>query len=195
MKYLIILFLSTILGFINTSSTVDKLQKKFEELNYFQADFVQLSNNEVGLKGKFYFAQKNKYRIELSNNTIISDGNSIWNLDKKRDKVIISNIEDDPLSFSLREYIFNYPNKCTVTEKQISNDEVIISLKAKDTELNFESADLWITSENLIRKIKVEDFNNNTFGFVFNNISINKKISKSLFEFSETGEYKIIDLR
>jgi outer membrane lipoprotein-sorting protein len=184
------------LSFVSSNNnTVEKLQKKFNSLTNLQADFVQLTNNEEGMKGKFYFTQKDKYRIELKNNTIISDEISIWNLDKKREKVIISNIEDDPLSFSLREYIFNYPDKCTVTEKKIGNGEMLVSLKANDTELNFESANLWITNQNLISKIEVKDFNNNTFGFVFNNIEINKNLQTSLFKFNETGDYKIIDLR
>jgi len=196
MKYLFIIFLTTALSFGQTSNkTVEKLQKKFDSLTNFQADFIQLSNNEEGLKGRFYFAQKEKYRIELTNNTIISDGTTIWNLDKNREKVIISNIEDDPLSFSLREYIFNYPEKCTVTEKELQNGKTLVTLKALNTDLNFETADLYVTSDNLISKIEVKDFNDNTFGFVFNNTEVNKNISNSLFEFNENGDYKIIDLR
>ncbi|MEE9430100.1 MAG: outer membrane lipoprotein carrier protein LolA [Melioribacteraceae bacterium] len=196
MNYLFVIILSVVLSFVDTNNnTVEKLQKKFDSLTNLQADFVQLTNNEEGMKGKFYFTQKDKYRIELKNNTIISDEISIWNWDKKRDKVIISNIEDDPLSFSLREYIFNYPGKCTVTERSLGGGETLVTLKAENTELNFESANLWITDNNLISKIEVKDFNNNTFGFVFNNIEINKSLKTSLFKFNETGDYKIIDLR
>jgi outer membrane lipoprotein-sorting protein len=172
---------------------VTKLQEKFEKIQYMKADFSQISESKNSISGKFYYAKENKYRIELPNNIIISDGQSIWNNDIKRNKVIISNIDEDPLAFSLRQYMFEYPSKCKITEEKVKNGYLLF-LDASDTELNFKSAKLWITVDYLIEKILVIDFADNPFTLQFNNISLLNSIDENLFEF-KNKDIKVIDLR
>ena len=78
-------YLITVISFVVLSSTssIEKVQTKFNNLNNFQSDFTQMANDKIGLKGKFYFSKENNYRIELQNNIIIADGMTIWNYDKK----------------------------------------------------------------------------------------------------------------
>lgn len=190
-----VLFLFSIFTLQSTElNSIEKLQHKFENISNLEADFIQSSNGKNLMSGKFYFSQKNNYRIELKNNTIISDGNSIWNEDKKRNKVIISNINDDPLAFSLREYIYEYPKYCKISEEKVT-EGTIMSFTPKNSDLNFKLAKLWIGTENLINKIEVFDFGGNSFLFEFRKIQINKSFNMGLFTFKDNGKLKIIDLR
>jgi outer membrane lipoprotein-sorting protein len=178
----------------NPDSTIIKLQEKFESINYLQSDFKQSSNDGKSISGKFYFSKTNNYRIELSNNIIISDGKSIWNEDLGRKKVIVSNVDEDPLAFSLSEYIYDYPNKCKVTEEKV-NDGYLIILDGSDTELNFKIAKLWINNDFLIKKISVVDFGGNEFLLNFSSIVTNKTLDSKLFQYQENDSNKVIDLR
>lgn len=192
MKYLIgfiIFFYSNLF-----SGNIENLQKKFEEIKSFQANFIETANNANSLKGKFYFSQKNNYRIDLLNNTIISNGISIWNIDHKRKKVVISNIEEDPLAFSLRDYIYEYPKKCEISEEFDEDGNSIILMKAKNEKLNFKSAKLWFNSDYLITKIRVNDPNNNQFIFIFDDIKIDN-VDESIFNINDFKDLKVIDLR
>ncbi len=192
-----ILFLVLLLLFnfqIESNDSIKKLQEKFENITNLEADFSQSSNGKSLMRGKFFFSQKNNYRIELKNNTIISDGKSIWNENKKREKVIISDINDDPLAFSLCDYIYNYPLKCKISEVKIGN-KIILTLIPTSSQLNFKTAKLWINSKYLINKIEVFDFGGNSYLFEFRNIKINQSLSKRLFKFIDSGKLKIIDLR
>ncbi len=175
-------------------SLVEKLQHKFNEVDNLYSDFQQQANNGNFILGKFYFAKENKYRIELPKNIIISDGKSIKNKDLKRKKIILSNIEDDPLSFSLREYIYDYPEKCKVTE-YVSTEEQKIILESRNNELNFKSVTIWVSPDYLISKIIINDWSGSTFILKFDNIKINTKQDLSLFEIKEEKYYKTIDLR
>ena len=190
------LFVAIFLIFLQVEdqSVVEKLQEKFESINYLQADFNQSAGSQNSLIGKFYFKKENNYRIELSSNTIISDGFSIWNIDKKRKKVIISNLDEDPLAFSLSDYIYNYPAKCEVTEETTS-DGYVLNLSGKNTDLNFKTAKLSVNQDYLIEKISVTDFGGNTFVLKFSNIKINDAINNLLFIYKDDGNEKIIDLR
>jgi outer membrane lipoprotein-sorting protein len=179
---------------VQDQSIVEKLQEKFESINYLQADFNQSAGSQNSLSGKFYFKKENNYRIDLSSNTIISDGFSIWNIDKKRNKVIISNLDEDPLAFSLSDYIYNYPAKCEVTEEATS-DGFILTLSGINTDLNFKTAKLSVNQDYLIEKISVTDFGENTFILKFSNIKINDTFNNSLFIYKDDGDAKIIDLR
>ncbi|MBK8945478.1 MAG: outer membrane lipoprotein carrier protein LolA [Ignavibacteriae bacterium] len=193
---MILLFLLIISLFQNQTETlIKKIQEKFEITNNLKAEFVQSANNVNVMNGKFYFSQKNNYRIELEKNTIISDGKTIWNVDNSKKKVIISNVEDDPLAFSLREYIYDYPKGCKVTEEKIDENNFIIFLDATDSNFNFKNAKLWINSDFIITKILIEDFNGGNFEFRFSEININTNLSPSIFNFQENKGLKIIDLR
>lgn len=187
------LLINLLIFFSPNNSTVEKLQETFDQIKYLQADFSQVSESYNAISGKFYFAKENKYRIELPHNIIISDGQSIWNHDISRKKVIISNIDEDPLAFSLRQYIYEYPSKCKITEEK-KKDGYLLFLDASDTDLNFKSAKLWVTSNYLIQKILVIDFADNPFTLQFSNIKLLNSIDDSFFEFNKK-DIKIIDLR
>lgn len=187
------LLINLLIFFGGNDSIIEKLQETFDQINYLQADFSQISESNNAISGKFYFAKENKYRIELPNNVIISDGESIWNHDKSRKKVIISNIDEDPLAFSLRQYIYEYPSKCKITEEK-DKDGYLLFLDASDTDLNFKSAKLWITSDYLIQKILVIDFADNPFTLQFGNITLLNSIDDSFFEFNKM-DIKVIDIR
>ncbi len=147
----------------NIDSTIIEMQKKFESISTFKAEFVQTANSKSIMQGQFYFSKNDNYRIELKSNTIISDGNSIWNIDNTRKKVIISNIEEDPLAFSLRDYIYEYPQKCKVTSEKMDKNITIVNLQADDDGLNFKNAKLWISQDYLITKIQFSDYGGNEF--------------------------------
>jgi outer membrane lipoprotein-sorting protein len=191
---MVILFLIISLGLIQEGSLIEKIQNRFEEVKTIEAVFIQSTNSLNSIEGKFFFRQENNYRIELKNNTIISDGTSIWNVDLEKNKVIISNIDDDPLAFSLKDYIYNYPLKCKISEEKLSNGS-LLTLDASDADLNFKIAKLWITKDYIIDKILVSDFSDNSFLFELHDIKLNQTLSSELFEYSTQKNFKIIDIR
>lgn len=193
---LFLVLFSLIFNQTDEVTSIVKIQNKFESLQNIEADFIQSVDDKKIMKGKFFFSQMNNYRIELKNNIIISDGKSIWNIDNKRKKVIISNIDNNPLAFSLRDYIFNYPQKCDVSEEDYGERKVITLFPLQNqNQMNFKLAKIWIDQNYLIRKIEVYDFGNNLYLFEFNNIKIDQSLNEDKFKFNNSDSLKIIDLR
>ena len=58
------------------------VQVKYNSINTLSVDFSKSSGNKVDFSGKLYLKTENKLRIELRNNTIISDGETFWNYSK-----------------------------------------------------------------------------------------------------------------
>lgn len=190
LKFIVILFtFSSLFG----QDVVKKLQNKFNNIHTLQAKFIQATAG-TSLSGKFSFRKENNYRIEFLNNIIISDGKNIYNIDKKRKRVVISNLEDDPLSFSLYDYIFNYPSICEVTEEKLDNG-YLLSFDASKRNFNFKLAQLWVSTSYLITKIKVIDFTGNEFVFNFSEMKVDQIFPSDYFKFENKMNYKIIDLR
>lgn len=180
----------------NNSGLLKEVQHKFNSIHSIFADFVQKSNGEINLSGKFYFMQRNNIRLELKNSLIVSNGKTNWNYNKLQKKVIISAYDStDASALSLRNIIFNYPDKCLVSD--VSNDtSKILKFTAKqDVSLNFKEAKIYINKDYLPYKILIDNPNNNLIEIDFSNYHLNGNLSASFFKFVPPKGSSIVDLR
>ncbi len=198
-----ILFFSTAINLNaqNGNDVLKKIQDKFKSINNFSADFIQTISDPEGqqngkLSGKFFYKRKNKFAVELKNSSIISDGITVWNYDSRSKRVIISNFRDEPTSFSLERYIFDYPTLCKI--KYGGSDkgsEEIIELVPKENYIDFKSAKIWKSSDNMISRMEIIDLADVKYVFQLSSVKIDQDIKDSKFSFATPKGIKIIDLR
>ncbi len=186
----------------SANEILKKSQEKFNSISSFSSTFSQSIINPQGKStgrdnGTFIYKRKNKFIVEQKNSTIVSNGESVWNYDKSNKKVIISPFYDDPTSFSLERFIFDYPALCRIKFiKEESNDnEKVILLTPKDDQLDVKEIKIWINNSNLISKLEIVDLLDLRFSFRFTDIKENPEISESRFTFYPPKGTKIIDLR
>lgn len=202
-RVLIIFFLFAPLAYAQSpAEMIKKIQSKFNSINNFTANFSQnffnKDGNEQGkANGKFTYKKKNKFVVELKNQTIVSDGETIWNFDKKFNRVVVSYLSDDPTSFSLEKFVFDYPPLCKakiVKDNSDSND-FILELTPKDNDLQFKLVRIWKNTENLISKMELVDVGDMKYAFTFSDIKVNQSIADQVFTFNAPKGTKVIDLR
>lgn len=170
------------------------VQAKYNSINTLSVDFSKSSGNKVDFTGKLYLKKENKLRIELRNNTIISDGETFWNYSKKENKVIINNYDAaEPTELSLNTFINVYPSRSSVSEG-VEDNYKTLTLKPKSSELDFSSAKLYINSDNLVDKVIIEG-NSGKSTITFSDYMLNKDIQNSVFTYSPPKGIKVIDLR
>jgi len=179
-----------------SQSLLKNIQNKFDSVQTLKSEFVQEvklagQSKPTSISGTFFYKKKNHYRIELNSRHIISDGESVWNYDKGMGKVIITPVDDDPLSFSLYRYIMQYPNYCSV-ESELKNE---LKLEPNSDELELEYIKIWCDNNFIIKKVEVMDYSKNIYSFTFGSVDIEKQISDSVFLFSPPKGIKVIDLR
>jgi outer membrane lipoprotein carrier protein len=187
----------------NPNEVIKKLQTRFNSINNFTAEFQQtffstsnVENRKVS--GNFFYKKKNKFVVELKNRSIISDGFNVWNYDKKFNRVIISYAQDDPTSFSLEKFIFDYPLLCKtrlVKNDLQNNNEKVIELTPKDDDLQFKIVRIWKGEDNLISRMEMTDLGDIKYSFSFTDVKINQDIPDSKFNFTPAKGTKVIDLR
>ena len=203
-KLLVFAFFAASLLYPQTANQViKKLQNRFNSISDFTANFSQNYFNTQGqdqgkTSGKFSYKKKNKFIVELKNQLIISDGQTIWNNDKRFNRVVISNLADDPTSFSLERFVFDYPRLCKskiVNDETTSKGNEYIELTPKDQDLEFKYVKIWVTPDGMISKLEVLDLGDMRYAFQLTDIKVNQELPDSRFTFEPTKGIKIIDLR
>ncbi|MCX7798323.1 MAG: outer membrane lipoprotein chaperone LolA [Melioribacter sp.] len=195
----LILFLISYQILLAQSGTeiLKKIQNKFNSINDFTANFVQTNCNSTSktLNGKILYKKKNKFIVELKNQTVISNGEIVWNYNHKQKQVIISYFSDEPSTYSIEKFIYNYPELCNIKlYKNIDNDEAV-ELIPKEGMLDIKSLKIWKDKDYLIRKLEIVDLDNQCFVIEFNNYQLNQNIPDSKFTFNPPKGIRIIDLR
>jgi len=195
-KIIFILIFSLLTGFSNGQTMLEKVQKKFYSIKDFTADFVQKSNGALNLSGKIKFKQKDKIRIEVGNILIVSDGKTNWNYNKKTNKIIISNIEEEtPSIFSINQLINNIPSKGMVSERKDSNYNIIKVEFNDSSGINLDFAELYFNNSYKIKKILLKGDSFGILEIYLTNYKENVELKNSIFELTPSKGTEIIDLR
>lgn len=171
-----------------------EVQTKYESIEDFRAEFRQITGTGHVSTGTFYYKSKDHFRIELDDRTLISDGESIWNYSPKTDKVIISLSEEESNSFSIDDYIYEYPKQCNINYDTDGNLDVVI-LKPQNGELDFKEVKLWINENRIIQKLQLIDLMDNRFIVELTKTKLNNDLSDDLFTFTPNEGTNVIDLR
>ena len=202
MKYIFLslFFFSITLSAQSADEIIKNVQHKFDTIENLSANFTQSvlyseSSNSIKFSGKFFFMKPNSFRIELPDREIISDGSSVWNYDKKQNKIVISEAVTDEVSFSLTDIIYSYPNKCDLS--LIKSDDSGFTIKAvpNKVELAFNEAIFKINKNYILTKIIISDYNEMKYSFELLSVKLNGNLDKNLFLFNPSKKVEVIDLR
>ena len=196
----IIISLLTILFFTTSysqdaESVLKSLQKKFDSINDLSVEVTQKSNSKSVLAGKMFFKKENNIKIEFPNQTIVTDGKTSWNYNKKTNKVIISNYDDAGSDFlSINYLVYQFPTECNLSLSEENGMQVLV-LNPKSKQNNFEMIKLFITKDDLISKATILSQSGALTEVSFNNYKLNPKLSSSLFSLTPPKGTAVIDLR
>lgn len=191
----ILTFISSGIAQGNADAVLKNIQNKFDSIGDLSAQITQSVNDKVNLRGKAFYKKENHLRFEFDNMLIISDGETSWNYNKKQDKVIITDYENEGNKIlSIRQIIFEYPEDCELNTFEFEGNKVL-ELIPKDDTFSFNSVKLYIDSENLITKVLVDDSAAGTIQIDLSNYQLNKNLPDSYFSFTPPEGSQVLDLR
>ena len=192
---LLVLLFSTV-GFTqNAESVLKSLQNKFDSITDLTADVAQKNNGQSNLTGKMYFKKDNNIRLELGNQTIVADGKTSWNYNKKNKKVIISDYDEAGSGLlSINYLVYQYPSECDLSLSAEGSSQ-ILNLKPKSKKNNLGEVKLYISKENLIDKAVISNSASGTMEVSFSNYKLNQNIPDGKFTFTEPEGTTVVDLR
>ena len=202
MKNIIRIFVTTIFVFAattfsqnDTDNVLNDLQSKFDTIKDLSVEFTQSGNGKSKLVGMLFIKKENKLKINTKNLIIVSDGTTSWSYNKKENKVIISNYdENDPGVFSIKELVYELPAESDI-ELSNENGQNVLTLTPNSYNYSFDSAKLWINEDNLISKVVLNDAAIEIVKVKFSNYQLNQNLKDSEFSFTPPEGSRIIDIR
>jgi len=181
------------------------LEKKYDKIKDAFASFTQdvvfgVTKNEQTFKGKLWMKKGNKYRLEFEDETIVTDGSSVWSFSKSNNQVLIDKYRDDPKSFSPDKVLVNVPKQYSATvlsrEKIEDRETIVLKLVAKEQSSNLKWMKVWVDPDEwLMERIQILDVSDNLTTYFINGLKLNTGLADGQFEFQVPKGIDVIDLR
>jgi chaperone LolA len=184
---------------------IGKLQKKYKSVKDATVSFTQdiqfgVTKAKQSFSGKFTMKSGNKYRIDLENETIVTDGSTVWHYTGINKQVIIDKYRDDPDSFSPDKVLVNVPDNYEVAllgkEKLKGKEMDLLKFLPRKKDSNLKWLKIWVDEDGwTMIKIQLLDSNDNIITYDILDIKLNSGIPESLFTFEVPKGVEAIDLR
>ena len=183
---IIILFLIVFVyksSFSNTNE--QKILKYLQNFDSLKSDFIQVNNNGNVLSGKITILRPGKVRVEYNEIPllIISDGKKIASINKELDSITFYRIKDIPLALLLFKN-FSLKNVQILDYFDLEN-QLQIRLKEKDKESEDFIDILFEKNTFTLKKWTVFKNKSNKTEVLLENVRLNDKINKKIFEIEE----------
>ena len=207
----LVLFISanTVFGQTSDANAVKLLKavgQKYSAYKTMQMDIsLTIENQDAKSKetktGKVS-SKGNMFKAEMGNQTIISDGKTLWTYLKDVNEVQINNFEqgqdimtpNDIFKIAEKDYLAYMGEKVTEGGKSLQ----IIELTPKNKTLSFSKIKMYIdVSDNSVKRGVVYDKNAIHYTYSISNLKTNMELSDSTFKFdkSKYPGVEVIDLR
>src|SRR5512140_2035619 len=184
---------------------LEKVRKRYdavtdEELRFSQKVHFPMTNAEQQSSGTLYVKKKNKYRVEMDDQAIVTDGQTIWSYSAANNQVVIDRFKQDEQSLSPENILVCTPDNFTATvvgeEKVGGFDTVVLKLVPKDEQSFIHSLRLWVDEKEwMIRQVEVVDLSEKQTTYSVLQVRTNTGLPDSRFVYSIPKGADVVDLR
>lgn len=179
------------------------MRKKYSADSFIEVQFElntwwSIREREEIKKGKLYIAPKDKFRVELGSETVVSDGLQYWHYNSKAAQVIIDYVKNfDPTyqpSKLLSSFLTGYNYKETFhTENETTLQWYADSLASETVYTKIEIQVNTRSGE--VKTLKITDRNGNIQTYTFKKTVFGAKIPKEVFTFEVPDDIQVLDNR
>jgi outer membrane lipoprotein carrier protein len=187
---------------------LDKVKKKYESYKTMEAGFtltIELPGQPKEIQRGTISQDGDKFRLEMDQQTIVSDGKNTWVYLKKNNEVQINNADNGGTGDFLtpKELLSRYQKGdflYSITDKTTENGKAVtlIEFKPKDKKSEYSKMRVSIDEKaSTIESIKAFAKDGSRYTFAISKFSPNKKLATDRFTF-DTKKYpgvKVEDLR
>ena len=185
---------------------IKEVQKTYTSIKEVTADYEQnfvweMAGESVENEGKIWAKDGSKFRIDNQDQTIVTDGQTLWTLSKVNKQVMIDeynrNSRDNPFIRSfMDDYLNNYKASLMGQEKIDGRDHYVLELVAINPDEFNRKVTIWVDSKtNFMTRIVQTDINGNKRIYTFSNIQTGVDLNDDLFEMELPEGYEAVDMR
>jgi outer membrane lipoprotein carrier protein len=205
--WFLLLFAS--LGMFSASQSADdvleKVRKRYDavtdaELRFAQKVRFSMTKVEQQVSGTLFIKKKNKYRVEMDDRVIVTDGETIWSYSAANNQVVIDKFKQDEQSLSPEKILVGTPDNFTATlvgeEKLGGFETTVLKLVPKDEQSFIYSLRLWVDEKEwMIRQVEVVDVSEKQTVYSVLQVRTNTGLQDSRFVYQIPKGAEVVDLR
>ncbi|WP_243363140.1 LolA family protein [Fundidesulfovibrio terrae] len=188
------------------AALADKVQKQYQALSSFTADFTQVlvnsaSKDKETRSGKLVFAQPSLIRWETEKpekELLVVGKDVVWNAFPEEKSAYRYGVEDVLGSKTMLRFLSgkgNLREDFHIQEEQGAPEgQVKLKLVPREAEPAMVLAYAWVDLKtSMLARISIEDFYGNLNDVTLNNVKLNPSVSKDIFQYTPPKDYGIFD--
>ena len=188
------------------SEVLGKVQEKYAALEDASAEFTQMvsfkyAKIEQTFTGTVMMKKGNKYRIESQQQTLVTDGHTVWAYTPVNGQVLIDSYRENTSAFSPEKFLVGLPRNfhATYIDDNTSGSlpNVVLKLQPKSDSQKFvKSLKVWIEPGTWsITKVEFFDLNETRTVYSMTGMKFNSGIPEKQFTFTAPPGVEVVDLR
>jgi len=184
---------------------LEKVRKKYDsisdaELKFSQKTKFELSRVEQNVKGILFLKKTNKYRVETDDQTIVTNGETVWSYTASNKQVLIDHFKMDENAMSPERVLAGAPNDFMSTllgtEKLGKAEVVVLRLAPSNDQSLVKTMKLWVDNSTwLIKKVEIADVNGKQTEYMVTEVKTNMGLQDSYFTYQLPEGTEVVDLR
>jgi outer membrane lipoprotein carrier protein len=182
----------------NVRKTFDAV--KDARLTFTQKTKFSMTGLEQTARGTLYLRKGDHYRIVMEDQTVATDGVTVWSFSRATNQVLIDHYRKTDRGFSperlLEGETGNFASTVVGTEKVGNAETVVVKLTPKNDRTSISSLRLWIdNSDWIVRQAEVIDVGGKQTTYTVGEHQFNKGVADSLFTLRTPPGADVVDLR
>lgn len=170
------------------------------EIKFQQRVRMPVGKMEQSTTGTLLTKKGNKYRVELEQQTIVTDGVTVWSYSAAQQQVLVDRFEVDERSLSPDRILSGEASDLAPAligrEKLGKMETVVLKLTPRDETALLKWLKLWVSeSDWLVRKAELVDLSGKETVYQVLDIMVNTGIPDTRFTFAAPAGVEVVDLR
>ncbi len=189
----------------DAQEVLEKVRQKYEsvtdaELHFSQKVKFPLSKLEQSVSGTLFLKKERKYRVETPNQTIVTDGSTVWSYSPASQQVLIDRYKENEGSLTPERLLTGAAGgfqPALVGKGRLGKSDVVeIKLIPLSDQGLISAVRLWIDEHDwMVRQAEIVDANDKETTYTVQQSRINIGLPDSRFSFQPPEGTDVVDLR
>lgn len=189
----------------SAEDVLERVRKRYDavtdaEIRFSEKVLFPMTKVEQQITGTLYVKKKNKYRVEMEERAIVTDGQTIWSYSPANNQVIIDRFKQDEQSLSPEKILVGTPDNFAATvvgeEKLGAFETTVLKLVPKGEQSFIKSLRLWVDEKEwMIRQVEVVDLSDKQTTYTVLQVRTNTGLPDSRFVYTIPQGADVVDLR
>ena len=182
-----------------------KVKHKYDSIRDAEMKFTQhvrmaVAGVEQRVEGTLQLKKENKYRVEMRDQTIVTDGETVWSYSDVTKQVIIDRFSVNERTFSPERLLTAAPSDFEAVvlgrERLGKIPTVVLKLTPRQDNSLIRSLKIWVGENDwLIRKVEMEEIGRKLTTYTVSDLEIDPGLPDARFTFEVPEGAEIVDLR